>query len=208
MLRAERIAKIEALLRRKQPDLRLFCDNVHMSQNISAILRSCDGAGVLHFSYAVNDDMSLKIHKTITQGAHRWIERERIDTEKKVAYLQEKKREGFRIVAAHLNETSVSYRKVDYTEPTLFIVGNEKEGVSPEVLEVCDTSVMIPMQGMVQSLNVSVATALLLYEAQRQREERGFYDAPRMSEEERKRILSLWLHRDVIVRRSKGWILA
>jgi len=208
MLEAKRIARIEQILRHKQPDLQLFCDNVHMSQNISAILRSCDGAGVLYFHYAVNDDRCLRIHKTITQGAHRWVEHQRIDTAEKVAFLKEKQKEGYQVVVTHLDESSVSFRDIDYTKPTMIVMGNEKDGVSDEILALADKRVIIPMVGMVQSLNVSVASALLLFEAQRQREEAGFFQTPRLSPKEQERIKKLWLHRDVIVRRSKGWILA
>jgi tRNA (guanosine-2'-O-)-methyltransferase len=208
MLKKNRIARMEETLRRKQPDLQLFCDNVHSSQNLSAILRSCDGVGILHFYYAVDDDMSLRIHKTITQGAHRWVERKRIDTSRKLSFLKAKKKEGFRIVVAHLDRSAVSFREVDYTLPTMIVMGNEKDGVSPEVLSVADQCVEIPMMGLVQSLNVSVATALILYEAQRVRDEAGMYDTPRLDASQREHFKSLWLYRDVVVRRSKGWILA
>jgi len=208
MLEAKRIARIEEVLRHKQPDLQLFCDNVHMSQNISAILRSCDGAGVLYFHYAVNDDQSLRIHKTITQGAHRWVEHRRIDTADKAAFLKEKQESGYQIVVTHLDQSTVSFRDVDYTQPTMIVMGNEKDGVSDEILALADKRVIIPMRGMVQSLNVSVASALILFEAQRQREEAGLFQTPQLSPQEQERIKKLWLHRDVIVRRSKGWILA
>ena len=208
MLKEERLAKIDALLCRKQPDLQLFCDNVHMSQNISAIMRSCDGAGVLYFHYAVNDDLSLRIHKTITQGAHRWVEHQRIDTAKKVDFLKQKKDEGYQLIVTHLDANAIPFRQVDYTKPTMIVMGNEKDGVSEEILALADQSVIIPMQGMVQSLNVSVASALVLFEAQRQREEAGYFNTPRLPQEEREHIKQKWLHRDVIMRRSKGWILA
>ena len=80
-------------------------------------------------------------------------------------------------MVTHLEERAVSFREVDYTKPTLLVMGNEKEGVSSEIVKLADEIIIIPMQGMVQSLNVSVATGLILYEAQRQRELSGRYNA-------------------------------
>jgi len=106
----------------------------------------------------------------------------------------------------HLSERSVGFRELDYTKKTLLVMGNEHEGISQEVLELADEVVLIPMQGMAQSLNVSVATALLLYEAQRQLELAGRYNEPQLSQERREEIKFEWVHRDLITRRSKGTI--
>lgn len=201
-----RISRIEEILKRKQPDLQVMLDDVHSSQNLSAIIRSCDAVGVLDLYYTATIDDTLKLHKTITQGAHRWLHRKRIGTEQKTAFIQTKKDEGYQIVATHLDESAVSFREIDYTKPTLLIMGNEKEGVSESLLALADHKIIIPMQGMVQSLNVSVATALILYEAQRQRENVGMYDTPLLDASSREKIKEKWLFRDIIARRSKGRI--
>jgi len=206
MLNEKRIKRIEEVLEKKQPTLEVFLDNVDSSQNISAIIRSCDGVGVLNFYYANKKDVDVRIHKTITQGSHHWLYRERIDSAEKVDFLKLKQAEGFTVVVTHLSEKSISYRKVDYTQKSMIVMGNEAEGVSEEVLALADEVVVIPMQGMAQSLNVSVATALLLYEAQRQLEEAGAYDSPKLSLEQREKIKFEWVHRDLITRRSKGTI--
>ncbi len=202
----DRVARIEEILRFKQPSLSLFLDGVNNAQNLSAILRTSESVGLLHLYYAHAKDYDLRIHKTITQGAHRWVEKERINSDKKVAFLEQKKREGFSIVVTHLDAKACSFREVDYTQPTMLVVGNEKEGVSSEVLSIADRTIMIEMHGMVQSLNVSVATALVLYEAQAQREKAGYYAKPQLSEMAREEIKEAWLYRDVIARRSKGTI--
>ena len=206
MLNDKRIQRIEEVLKRKQPSLQVFLDNVDSSQNISAIIRSCDGVGVLNFYYANMKEVEVKIHKTITQGSHHWLCRERIDSAQKVLFLKAKQKEGFQVVVTHLSEKSVSYRKVDYTQKTMFVMGNEQIGISQEVLDLADEVVVIPMQGMAQSLNVSVATALLLYEAERQLDEEGRYDEPQLSLEKREELKFEWVHRDLILRRSKGTI--
>jgi len=206
MLEVKRLERIDTILRYKQPDLQLFCDNVHSSRNFSAILRSCDGAGVLYLTYTTEDDCQVRIHKTITQGAHRWVERNHISTDKKCDLFKAKQTEGYQIVVTHLDEKARSFREIDYTKPTLIVVGNEKEGVSGEIIAMADHTVVIPMKGMVQSLNVSVATALVLYEAQRQREENKMYDTPCIDAGERERLKRRWVERDLIARRSKGRI--
>jgi len=202
----DRLARIDDSLSRKQPTLQVMLDNVHSSQNLSAIIRSADAVGVLDIYYSTKANESLRIHKTITQGAHRWTHRYRMKDADKAAFLKQKKKQGFQIVVTHLEERAVSFREIDYTKPTLLVMGNEKEGVSPEVIAEADEVIIIPMQGMVQSLNVSVATALILYEAQRQLENAGMYEMPQISLEKREKIKSAWVYRDTIARRSKGQI--
>ena len=204
MATVEREARIDTTLAQKQPTLQVMLESVHDSQNLSTILRTCDAVGVLDLYYSSAQHQTLKIHKTITQGAHRWVRRNRVEESQKRAFIQAKKAEGFQVVATHLSAKSVGYRSLDYTKPTLFIVGNEKEGVSLELLEEATDVVVIPMQGMVQSLNVSVATALILYEAQRQRQEAQMYEMPQLSQEAMMELKRVWIHRDSIARKSKG----
>jgi len=202
----ERLARIDDILTRKQPHLQVMLDSVHNSQNLSTIIRTADAVGVLNIYYTTPLNETLRIHKTITQGAHRWTHRYRVAETAKVKFLQQKKKEGFQVVVTHLEERAVSFRDVDYTKPTLIVMGNEKEGVSAEVIAEATDIIVIPMQGMVQSLNVSVATALILYEAERQRENAGLYISPQLSLEKRETIKADWVYRDSIARRSKGEI--
>ena len=206
MTEEKRLQRIENTLAHKQPTLQVFLDDVHSSQNLSAILRSCDGVGVLDLYYHTSDNLDLRIHKTITQGAHRWVNSTRMDTTERIKFLKEKQKEGYQLVVTHLSAESVSYQELDYTKPTVFVLGNEKEGVSEKVIALADEVIIIPMRGMVQSLNVSVATALLLYEAQRQLENAGKYTTPQLSLDERTKIKNEWIFRDTIARRSKGKI--
>ena len=202
----QRVARIDAALEKKQPTLQVMLDSVHNSQNLSTIIRTADAVGVLDIYYSTPANETLRIHKTITQGAHRWTHRHRVNESDKVKFLQQKKSEGFQVVVTHLEERAVCYREVDYSKPTLIILGNEKEGVSSDIIAEATDVVVIPMQGMVQSLNVSVATALILYEAQRQLENSGMYNTPQISLEKREEIKSAWVYRDTIARRSKGEI--
>jgi len=201
-----RLARIDDILTQKQPTLQVMLDNVHNSQNLSTIIRTADAVGILDIYYSSKENETLRIHKTITQGAHRWTQRHRIKDGDTVKFLQKKKKEGFQVVVTHLEEDAVSFREVDYTKPTLIVMGNEKEGVSADVIAEATDVIVIPMQGMVQSLNVSVATALILYEAQRQLTNAGSYDTPQISLEKRDTIKKEWVYRDTVARRSKGEI--
>lgn len=202
----ERLARIDDILMRKQPTLQVILENVHSSQNLSAIIRTSDAVGVLDIYYSSKKNETLRIHKTITQGAHRWTRRHRVNDTDTVKFLKQKKAEGFQIVVTHLESRAVSFREVDYTRPTLLVMGNEKEGVSDAVIAEATDVIVIPMQGMVQSLNVSVATALVLYEAQRQLENAGMYDSPQITPQKAEEIKEAWIYRDTIARRSKGTI--
>ena len=83
---------------------------------------------------------------------------------------------------------------MDFTGPTAIVVGAEMDGVMPGTVDKADGTLIVPMLGMVQSLNVSVATALILFEAQRQRQVAGLYDTPRLDGETRRRLEFEWAH--------------
>ncbi len=191
-------------LKRRQPDLIPFLDDVYSSQNLSAIIRSSDSVGALTLYYSTKDNNSKKIHKTITQGSHKWLIQKRINYQDRVDFLKERQKKGYQVVATYLDNSTISFREVDYKKPTIIVVGNEVEGVSKEVIEVADIKIKIPMMGMAQSLNVSVATAIILYEAERQRELAKMYETPRLSKEEIEEIMEIWRFRDKISNRSRA----
>ena len=103
--------------------------------------------------------------------------------------ITELKKQNMQVLVTNLSDSAVDFREIDYTKPTAIILGQEKFGASPEALALADQDIVIPMVGMVQSLNVSVACSVVLYEAQRQRQLAGLYDKPRISEERRQRTL-------------------
>ncbi len=191
----KRLEKIKKVLQKRQKDLQVFTDNVKNQHNFSAILRTCDATGVLYLYYRFLGQGNL-INEEITMGSHKWVIHQEIENLEK--FFKQKKEEGFQILATYLSEDSVDFRSIDYTKPTLIVVGNEIQGVSEEVLKYADKQIIIPMYGMAQSLNVSVATAVILYEAQRQRAKKGMYDKPSLSEEEIDKIIQKWSTEDVI----------
>jgi len=109
---------------------------------------------------------------------------------------------GFQIIVTWLGAGTLDFREVDYTRPSVIVVGNEVEGVSPALLPLATHRIKIPMVGMVRSLNVSVATAVILYEAFRQREVRGFYETPQFKPQEVEEILYQWAYENIIRGRS------
>ena len=169
-------------------------ERVNKSHNFSAILRNCDAVGVLEL-HAVPPDHGLTLHHETSGGSAKWMEvHEHSDGPAAIHHLQS---DGFQVVAAHPAPDAVDFRVVDYTRPTAILMGAELFGVSDEALAVVDRTAVIPMVGMVRSLNVSVATALFLYEAQRQREEAGMYAPPsRMDPERYRRLLFRWAYPD------------
>jgi tRNA (guanosine-2'-O-)-methyltransferase len=185
----ERFRRLRAVLSERQPDLTVLMDRVNKLHNFSAILRTCDAVGVYQ-AHAVLPDSDPALHHGVSAGAARWVPvTPHSDTGAAVRHL---KQAGFHVLAAHLSDRAVDYREVDYTLPTALMMGAELYGVSDEGLEAADQHVVIPMRGLVQSLNVSVATALLLFEAHRQRSDAGMYQRPRLPAEEFHRRLFEW----------------
>jgi tRNA (guanosine-2'-O-)-methyltransferase len=193
-----RFHRLKAVLERRQPDLTVIMDQVNKGHNFSAVLRNCDAVGVQEAHAIPPDRGRFDLFHHTSAGTAKWVRVTPHPTvEDAIATLQGR---GFQVVAAHLSEKARDFRTVDFTRPTAILVGAELEGVSAGALERVDAEVVIPMQGMVQSLNVSVATALLLFEAMRQREAAGMYATSRLPEEEFRNTLFRWAHP-----RLAGW---
>ncbi len=187
----ERYQKIMRVLRKRQPDLTVLAENVYKPHNLSAMIRSCDavGIGTIH---AVNPTGGVPTYNATSASADKWV---RLEVHESLPdTCAELRKDKMQIFAAHFSEQAVDYRDVDYTKPTCILLGNEKDGVSLQAAEQADKHIIIPMLGMVQSLNVSVATAVILFEAQRQRRAATMYDSPRLAEEEMERQAFLWLY--------------
>lgn len=189
-----RYLRARAVLDRRQPDLTVLLDNVHKPHNFSAILRTCDAVGVLE-AHGVWPSPRLRPHQGRAAGTDRWVfVRTHPSVESAIAWL---KQAGFTVIAAHPAPDALDFRAVDYTRPTALLLGAELDGVSPAALARADLSVAIPLLGMVPSLNVSVAAAVLLYEVERQRTAAGLYHGPRLPPDRYREVLLEWLHPDV-----------
>lgn len=188
-----RFERIVHFLTTRQVSLRLFLDDVKNTHNISAVIRTCDATGVFYLHYYLTET-ALSINRGISLGSERWsqLKRER----DRVGFLNRMREEGYQCLATSLEPPVLDYRDVDYTLPTLLIFGNEKDGISEEVMARVTQRIKIPMVGMAKSLNISVACAVILYEALRQREAKGMYEKPSLPPEVLESFLRKWAVED------------
>lgn len=169
----ERYQRIQNVLKARQTDLTVCLEEVHKPNNVSAVIRTADAVG-LHQIHAVWPNEQMRTLSHTSAGARNWVEvQTHNSTLDAVHHL---KNSGMQVLVTNLSEHAIDFRAIDYTKPTAIIFGSEKSGISPQALALADHDIVIPMVGMVQSLNVSVASALILYEAQRQRQQAGMYD--------------------------------
>lgn len=167
MISERRKQRMQNVLRNRQRDLTVVCENIHDPHNVSAILRSCDAVGISKVYLLYTTESFPKLGKKSSASAKKWIEFERY---KEYPELQKTlKKENLMIYATHVDPSSKKIYEIDWTLPSAILMGNEHRGLSKEALQIADQAIFIPMFGMVKSLNVSVATAVILYEACRQR---------------------------------------
>lgn len=185
----ERLARIKGTLERRQPDLHVLTDQIHKPRNVSAIIRSCDAFGVANM-HAVWPREGYRAFRKTAGGSHNWVTTHTHPD--MAAAIGELRGKGRRIYAAQLSERAIDYRDVDFTVPCALVLGNELDGVSAEASAEADEHIVVPMMGMVESLNVSAACAIILAEAQRQRSEAGMFDCRRMPDDEYERLLFRW----------------
>ena len=187
----ERKARITHVLNHRQPDLTVVLENVHDPHNISAVMRTCDSIGIQDI-YILNTRIARhsKFGKKSSASAAGWLSIHHFeDIDACFGALREK---YSKIYATHLGTESHSLYDLDLTEPVALVFGNEHAGVSDEALKLCDGNFIIPQVGMVQSLNISVACAVSLYEAFRQRQNAGHYASNRMPSNDWQRLSEQW----------------
>nr|AUG32221.1 putative tRNA (guanosine-2'-O-) - methyltransferase [Paulinella longichromatophora] len=162
-----RFKRLEFVLNYRMSDLTVILEDVEKSHNISAILRTCDAVGIPE-AYAISSEKRLRVFKNTALGSQKWI---RLNHgESILRAITRLKQRGFKIYGTQLNQGSIEYYNCNFVGPTAFILGAEKWGLSKNAAELVDQAISIPMIGMVQSLNVSVANAVLLFEVLRQRQ--------------------------------------
>jgi tRNA (guanosine-2'-O-)-methyltransferase len=188
----ERTAKIKRVLDHRQSGLVLVMENVHDPHNISAVMRTCDAVGVQElFVLTTTIPAHKKFGKKSSASAAGWLSIHQYDDT--AACMEAVKKRCDRIFATHLGVASHSLYNLDLTGRVGLVFGNEHAGVTKECLGYCDGNFIIPQMGMVQSLNISVACAITLYEAFRQRQIAGLYDGkPTLAENERRALAEQW----------------
>lgn len=187
----ERREKLEKLLRLRQNDLTVILENVFDPHNVSAVLRTCDAVGI----------MEVFLVNTITPNHHRfefyaaasatkWLMVHRFDN---LANCMKEVRSRYKKVwSTHLSEGAKSLYDLPLSEPTALVFGNEKNGISNEMLAMCDGNFVIPQVGIIRSLNISVACAISIYEAFRQKELAGHFESKKITPEQENILLKQW----------------
>jgi len=187
----ERRQRLDGVLSRRQPDLTVLAENLRKPRNFSALVRTCDAVGI-HEVHAVPGADQVRRHWHTSQGAEKWVHVcVHASTAAACSTLRER---GFTVLAASLADEAVNYREIDYTQATALLLGTERFGVTEEALALADRQITIPMMGMSQSLNVSVACAVVLFEAAAQRRAAGLYGNNRLPAETFRRERFEWLH--------------
>lgn len=163
----KRLDTIDRVVNNRQLDLTLVIENVHDAHNVGAIFRSADAVGIDEVQLLYTKESFPGLHPKVTASGGKWVKQNRFSDPQELA--TNLKQRGYKIYTTHLAHDAVSIHDIDWTQPSAIVLGNEHRGVSSELTALADNNIVIPMFGMVESLNVSVATAVILFEASRQR---------------------------------------
>jgi tRNA (guanosine-2'-O-)-methyltransferase len=200
----DRLEKIRAVAQKRQNNLGLLLENITDLHNIGAALRTADSVGVkevfILYTGDDNNPKKVKLGKKTSAGARKWLEVYLFnDVEACVAAIRSK---YDKIYSTHLDANSKSLYDLELSESVVLAFGNEKRGISEPLLAACDGNFIIPQMGMAQSLNISVACAISLYEAFRQRNEKAMYteNLPQ-SEAEQNELLAAYVERSETIDR-------
>ena len=193
----KRFKRIKSVLNKRIENLTVLVEAVNKPHNLSAILRSCDAAGVFNANFICKYN-EVKTFNSTAQGSQKWVNLINHSTSRS-AILSLKKR-GFKLFGTTLNKNSTDYREFDYSSNTCFVLGAEKWGLSENLINEVDDCIFIPMSGMVQSLNVSVAASILLFEAIRQRELKGLIpdNGEGLNRQEYEKTLFEWCYPELV----------
>lgn len=162
LLTEERAQRIEDVLSGRTSRVATVVEGLVNMGNVSAVMRSAEALGYQSFHVITGGDLFKDSQRT-SQGAEKWLDVYQWETPADcIGYLKE---EGRRILVTHLDDRSISIDAVDFTNPAAVVFGNERDGVSREMLELADDRIIVPMVGFVRSFNISVAAAVSLYHA-------------------------------------------
>jgi tRNA (guanosine-2'-O-)-methyltransferase len=177
-LREEKLMKAAS---QRQFDIAVVFENVWDPHNIAACLRSCDAIGVQDvYIISSSEKKQSKLGKKSSASASKWLSIHHYDDVEKC--FQELRSNYFRIYSTRLEKDAVDLYSMNLMESMALVFGNEKEGVTPLTASLCDGNFLIPQMGLIQSLNISVACAVTLYECFRQRRAARFYEQERFAE--------------------------
>lgn len=187
----ERRAKLVSVLHKRQGDITVVLENVFDPHNVSAVMRTCDAVGIQDI-YILNTKIPRheKWGFRSSSSAYKWLTAHQFDNAEECFIALRKNYDT--ILTTHLSEDAVGLYELDLTKSTALIFGNEHSGVSDEIRTMADGNFIIPQAGIIQSLNISVACAVTLYEAMRQKTNAGHYAKRNMSDEKFNSLLEQW----------------
>lgn len=178
----ERNERLTAVLNKRQPDLTVVLENVFDPHNISAVMRTCDAVGIQDI-YILNHKIPphRKWGAKSSSSAAKWLTIHQF-TEAEACFAELRKHYK-KIYTTHLSTDAVGLHELNLTEPVALVFGNEHSGVSDEIIAMADGNFIIPQVGIIKSLNISVACAITLYEAFRQKSNAAHYNQPKLKGE-------------------------
>jgi len=187
----ERQEKLLHILRQRQPNLTVVMENVNDPHNISAVMRTCDAVGIQDI-YILNTKIPIhtKFGPKSSSGALKWLTIHQF--ENTVECFAALRKSYSTILTTHLSTDAVDLYEIDFTRSVALVFGNEHSGVSDEARALADGNFIIPQMGIIQSLNISVACAVSIYEACRQKKAAGHYDSASMPAERMNILLNEW----------------
>ncbi|WP_276502704.1 TrmH family RNA methyltransferase [Terrimonas pollutisoli] len=187
----QRMEKLTAVLNKRQDDITIVLENVFDPHNISAVMRTCDAVGIQEL-FILNT--RIPRHKKwgfkSSSSAKKWLTVHQYENAGECFSSLRKRYSS--ILTTHLSDDAVSLYQVDFTKSIALVFGNEHNGVSEEIRAMADGSFVIPQAGIIQSLNISVACAVSLYEAFRQKSLAGHYDQRKLDEARYNELLNEW----------------
>ena len=187
----ERKAKLLSVLKKRQNDLTVVLENVFDPHNISAVMRTCDAVGVQEI-FVLNTKLPRhkKWGKRSSSSAEKWLTIHQFDN---ASECFSSLRSSYpTILTTCLTDDAVSLHEIDFTGSTALVFGNEHDGVSEEIRNMADGNFIIPQVGIIRSLNISVACAVSLYEAYRQKSLAGHYEKQRLAGQQMNELLNKW----------------
>lgn len=185
-----RLQKITKVAESRQFTLHVVLENIHDPHNVSAIFRTCDAVGIPKVSLIYYLEKFPKIGKKSSASAFKWVEKEKFSSVSEC--YESLKKDGFTIYTSTISDDATDLYKLDFKKKTAIVLGNEHRGVSNEAAKLADKKFKIPMFGMVQSLNVSVAAAIVLYEALRQRMKKSYYEKSELNKSDMEELIEKW----------------
>ena len=187
----ERKSKLESVLSKRQNDITVVLENVFDPHNISAVMRTCDAVGVQEI-YVLNT--KIPRHKKwgakSSSSAAKWLTVYQFENADEC--FAELRKKYSKILTTHLSGDALNLYEIDLTQSTALVFGNEHSGVSEEIRRLADGNFIIPQSGIIRSLNISVACAVTLYEAYRQKKLAGHYDKPKLNGKILKDLMEKW----------------